>query len=381
MSTKRDYYEVLGVDKNASEAEIKKAFRKMVLKYHPDRNRDNPKEAEEKMKEVNEAYSILSDPKKKAQYDQFGHAAFDGTAGAGAGGFGGFGGFSQGGGFDGFGDIFDMFFGSGGGPRGGARKRGPERGADLRYNLTITFEEAAFGKTETLNIPRTQQCPDCHGTGAAAGSHPETCPDCHGTGTVQSVQNTPFGRMVNQHPCSRCSGTGQIIKNPCKTCGGKGVKSIRSKVEVKIPAGVDTGNRIRVAGEGDAGVRGGSTGDLYVYITVKPDKFFQREGSEVICEMPITFVQAALGDTIEVPTLDGKVEMKIPAGIQSGTVMRLRGKGIPYLRSTGRGDQHVRIKVLTPQKLTERQKELLREFAGMTDDKTATGTGKTKKKQ
>ena len=333
MSTKRDYYEVLGVDKNASEAEIKKAFRKMVLKYHPDRNRDNPKEAEEKMKEVNEAYSVLSDPKKKAQYDQFGHAAFDQTAGAGAGGFGGFGGFSQGGGFDGFGDIFDMFFGNGGGPRsGGARRRGPERGADLRYNLTITS-------------------------------------DCHGTGTVQSVQNTPFGRMVNQHPCSRCGGTGQIIKTPCKTCGGKGVKSVRSKVEVKIPAGVDSGNRIRVAGEGDAGVRGGSTGDLYVYITVKPHKFFQREGSEVICEVPITFVQAALGDTIEVPTLDGKVEMKIPEGIQSGTVMRLRGKGIPYLRSTGRGDQHVRIKVLTPQKLTDKQKELLREFAGIKNDK------------
>lgn len=370
MSTKRDYYETLGVDKNASEAEIKKAFRKMVLKYHPDRNRDNPKEAEEKMKEVNEAYSVLSDPKKKAQYDQFGHAAFDGTAGAGAGGFGGFGGFSQGGGFDGFGDIFDMFFGNGGGPRsGGARRRGPERGADLRYNLTITFEEAAFGKTATLNIPRTKECPDCHGTGAAAGTHPETCPDCHGTGTVQSVQNTPFGRMVNQHTCSRCGGTGQVIKNPCKSCGGKGVKSTRSKVEVKIPAGVDSGNRIRVAGEGDAGIRGGSTGDLYVYITVKPHKFFQREGSEVICEVPITFVQAALGDTIEVPTLDGKVEMKIPEGIQSGTVMRLRGKGIPYLRSTGRGDQHVRIKVLTPQKLTEKQKELLREFAGIKNDK------------
>ncbi len=373
MSTKRDYYEVLGISKNATDAEIKKAFRKMVMKYHPDRNRDNPKEAEEKMKEVNEAYSILSDPQKKAQYDQFGHAAFDGAAG-GAGGAGGFGGFGGGGfgGAGGFGDIFgdifgDMFGGAAGGSR--ARRRGPERGADLRYNLTISFEEAAFGKTVELNIPRTAQCSSCHGTGAAAGSQPETCPDCHGSGVVQSVQNTPFGRMVNQHPCSRCGGTGQIIKNPCKECGGKGVKNVRAKVEVKIPAGVDTGNRIRVAGEGEAGVRGGATGDLYVYITVKPHKFFQREGSEVICEVPITFVQAALGDTIEVPTLDGKVEMKIPAGIQSGTVMRLRGKGIPYLRTTGRGDQHVRIKVLTPQKLTDRQKELLREFAGIKNDK------------
>ncbi len=369
MSTKRDYYEVLGVTKNATEAEIKKAYRKMVLKYHPDRNRDNPKEAEAKMKEINEAYGVLSDSQKKAQYDQFGHAAFDGSAGAGgAGGFGGFGGFQSAGGFgDIFGDIFGDMFGGAGQSR--ARRQGPERGADLRYNLSISFEEAAFGKTVELNIPRTESCSACHGSGAAAGSSPETCPECHGSGVVQSVQNTPFGRMVNQHPCSRCNGTGQIIKNPCKTCGGKGVKSVRSKVEVKIPAGVDSGNRIRVAGEGEAGVRGGATGDLYVYITVKPHKFFQREGSEVICEVPINFVQASLGDTIEVPTLDGKVEMKIPAGIQSGTLMRLRGKGIPYLRSSGRGDQHVRIKVLTPQKLTDRQKELLREFAGIKNDK------------
>ena len=374
MSTKRDYYEVLGVSKNATDAEIKKAFRKMVLKYHPDRNRDNPKMAEEKMKEVNEAYSVLSDPKKKAQYDQFGHAAFDQTAGggAGAGGFGGFGGFSSAGGAGGFGDIFgdifgDMFGGAAGGGR--SRRRGPERGSDLRYNLTISFEEAAFGKTAQLNIPHTVSCGACHGTGAAAGTSPETCPDCNGTGVVQSVQNTPFGRMVNQHECPRCNGTGKIIKTPCKECGGKGVKSVRSKVEVKIPAGVDTGNRIRVAGEGDAGRNGGPAGDLYVYITVKPHKFFQREGSEVICEVPITFVQAALGDIVEVPTLDGKVEMKVPAGIQSGTIMRLRGKGIPYLRSSGRGDQHVRIKVLTPQKLTDRQKELLREFGGIQNDK------------
>ena len=374
MSTKRDYYEVLGINKNATDAEIKKAFRKMVMKYHPDRNRDNLKEAEEKMKEVNEAYSILSDKTKRAQYDQFGHAAFDGTGASagGAGGFGGFGGFGQGGfGQGGFSDIFGDIFGDmfGGAGQSHARRRGPERGADLRYNLTISFEEAAFGKTAELNIPRTEKCPDCHGTGAKEGSTPETCPDCHGSGVVQSVQNTPFGRMVNQHPCSRCDGTGQIIKDPCKSCNGKGIKSIRSKVEVKIPAGVDSGNRIRVAGKGEAGLRGGSSGDLYVYITVKPHKFFQREGTEIICEVPITFVQASLGDTIEVPTLDGKVEMKIPAGIQSGQIMRLRGKGIPYLRSSGRGDQHVRIKVLTPQKLTDKQKELLREFAGIKNDK------------
>lgn len=339
----------------------------MARKYHPDLNRDNPKEAEEKFKEVNEAYEVLSDAQKKAQYDQFGHAAFNGAGGAG-GGFGGFGGFGQGGfGGEGFGDIFDMFFGSGGG--GSARRRGPERGSDLRYNLTISFEEAAFGKTVELNIPRTEKCTSCHGSGAAAGTHPEECPECHGTGQVQFTQNTPFGRMVNQRTCSRCNGTGQIIKTPCKDCNGKGVKSVRSKVEVNIPAGVDSGNRIRVAGEGEAGTRGGATGDLYVYITVKPHKFFQREGTEIICEVPINFVQASLGDTIEVPTLDGKVEMKIPAGIQSGTIMRLKGKGIPFLRSSGRGDQHVRIKVLTPQKLTDKQKELLREFAGIKNDK------------
>lgn len=338
MSTKRDYYEVLGITKSATDTEIKKAYKKMARKYHPDLNRDNPKEAEEKMKEVNEAYEILSNPQKKAQYDQFGHAAFDGTAGAGAGGFGGFGGFGQGGfGGEGFGDIFDMFFGNGGG--GSSRRRGPERGADLRYNLSISFEEAAFGKTVELNIPRTEKCSSCNGTGAAKGTHPEECPECHGSGQVQFTQNTPFGRMVNQRPCSRCNGTGQIIKTPCKDCHGKGIKSVRSKVEVKIPAGVDSGNRIRVAGEGEAGVRGGATGDLYVYITVKSHKFFQREGTEIICEVPINFVQASLGDTIEVPTLDGKVEMKIPAGIQSGTIMRLKGKGIPFLRSSGRGDQ------------------------------------------
>ena len=220
-----------------------------------------------------------------------------------------------------------------------------------------------------INIQRHEECDHCHGTGGEPGSKVDTCPNCHGSGQEVVIQNTPFGRMVNQRTCSRCSGTGEIVKTPCKDCNGKGVKSVRSKVEVKIPAGVDTGNRIRVAGEGEAGVRGGSTGDLYVYITVKDHKFFKREGTEIICEVPITFVQASLGDTIEVPTLDGKVEMKIPAGIQSGTIMRLKGKGIPFLRGAGRGDQHVRIKVLTPQKLTDRQKELLREFAGIKNDK------------
>lgn len=363
MSDKRDYYEVLGVKKGASEDEIKKAFKKLARKYHPDLNRDDPKTAEEKFKEVNEAYSVLSDPQKKAQYDQFGHAAFE-NGGGGAGGFGGFGGgfgggFAGGGFGGGFDDIFDAFFG-GSGSR--SRRSGPERGSDLRYDLELTFEEAAFGKEAELTVPRTENCTTCHGTGAAAGTSPETCPDCHGTGQVQRRQNTPFGQILNSHPCGRCHGTGKIVKNPCSDCGGTGRKKVRKKISVKIPAGVDEGSRIRVAGGGEAGLRGGSSGDLYVYIFVKRHKLFEREGSDVLCEVPISFVQAALGDTIEAPTIDGKVEMKIPAGIQSGTMLRLKGRGIPFLRGNGRGDQLVRVKVLTPQKLSSRQKELLKEF-------------------
>lgn len=374
MSTKRDYYEVLGVNKNATEQEIKKAYKKMARKYHPDLNRDNPKEAEEKFKEVNEAYDILSNPQKKAQYDQFGHAAFaQGTgasagSGFGAGGFGGFGGFSSGGGdFSGFEDIFSSFFGGGGGGR--ATRQGPRKGSDLRYNLTISFEEAAFGVKKEITIPRTEVCPDCHGKGTADGSAPETCPDCHGTGYVNVQRNTPFGMSIMQQPCSKCHGSGKIIKNPCKKCHGEGVCEVRTKVEVNVPAGIDNGLRIRIAGKGDAGKNGGDYGDLYVYITVRPHPFFVRDGYEVICEVPITMVEAALGSTIEVPTLDGKVEMKVPEGTQNGKVLRLRGKGIHILNGNGRGDQLVHIKVLTPQKLTDRQKELLREFAGINNEK------------
>ncbi|MBQ9377328.1 MAG: molecular chaperone DnaJ [Schwartzia sp.] len=361
MSDKRDYYEVLGVQKGASEDEIKKAFKKLARKYHPDLNRDDPKTAEEKFKELNEAYSVLSDPQKKAQYDQFGHAAFEGPGGGGGpGGFGGFGGFGGGGFGGGFDDIFDAFFGGGGGR---SRRQGPERGSDLRYDLEISFEEAAFGKEAELTVPRTEECDVCHGTGAAAGTSPETCPDCHGTGQVQRRQNTPFGQILNSRPCGRCHGTGKIVKTPCHECGGTGHKKVRRKIRVKIPAGVDEGSRIRVAGGGEAGSRGGSSGDLYVYIFVRQHKLFERDGADVLCEVPVSFVQAALGDTIEVPTIDGKVEMKIPAGIQSGTVLRLKDRGIPHLRGGGRGDQRVRVKVLTPQKLSPRQKELLKEFA------------------
>ena len=359
MSEKRDYYEVLGLKKGASEAEIKKAYRKMAIKYHPDRNRDNKEEAEAKMKEINEAYDVLKDPQKKAQYDQFGHAAFEGPGGGGAGGgFGGFGGF--GGGFD---DIFDTFFGGFGSGRR-SRRPGPEQGADLRYDLEISFEEAAFGKEVELNIPRTENCETCKGTGAAKGTSPEDCPQCHGTGQVQSYRNTPLGRMMTTSTCDRCRGPGKIVKTPCKDCGGKGQKKVNRKIKVNIPAGIDEGQRIRVAGGGQAGIRGGANGDLYVYIFIKRHELFTRDGADVLCEVPITFVQAALGDTIEVPTIHGKVEMKVAPGIQSGTVMRLRGKGIPLLRHEGAyGDQHVRIKVLTPQKLSDKQKELLKEFA------------------
>lgn len=362
MSEKRDYYEVLGVQKGASEAEIKKAYRKMVMKYHPDRNRDNLKEAEEKMKEINEAYGVLSDEQKKAQYDQFGHAAFEAGGGAGAGGFGGFGGF---GGGEGFGDIFDMFFGGGG--RG--RRNGPERGADLRYDLGVSFEEAAFGKETELTIPRTENCETCHGTGAAPGTSPEECPECHGQGQVQSYVNTPLGRMVNSRTCGRCSGTGKIVRTPCKECSGKGQRRVSRRIKVNIPAGVDNGSRIRIAGAGQAGVRGGGNGDLYVYIGVRPHDIFKREGYDILCEVPISFAQAALGDTIEVPTLHGKVEMQVPAGTQSGRILRLKGKGVPRLRGGGNGDQHVQVKVLTPQKLSDRQKELLKEFAELSGDK------------
>ena len=353
--SKRDYYEVLGVNKGASDDEIKKGFRKMARKYHPDVNRDKTKEAEEQFKEVNEAYEVLSNSERRAQYDQFGHSAFDGSGGGG--GFGGFGGGSSGG----FNDIFDMFFGGQSGF--GGRQPGPEKGSDLRYDMEITFEQAAFGVEMEIQIPRTEDCQKCNGSGAAPGTHAETCAQCKGTGQVQVAQNTPFGRMINTRTCDRCRGEGKIVQTPCKECHGQGKTRVKRKIKVKIPAGVDNGSRLRVSHEGEAGMRGGPPGDLYVYIFVKAHKLFTREGSEVICEVPISFVQATLGDEIEVPTLDGKVKLKITEGTQSGTIFRLREKGIPHLRGNGRGDQHVRVKVLTPQKLNDKQRELLQEFA------------------
>jgi len=349
--SKRDYYEVLGVERSASEDEIKKAFRKAARKYHPDVNRDNQKEAEEKFKEVNEAYEILSNPERRAQYDQFGHAAFE--AGQGAGGFGGAGGFN---------DIFDMFFGQSGFGGFGRRPPGPEKGADLRYDMEITFEQAAFGMETEIEVPRTENCSVCDGSGASPGTHAQTCPQCQGTGQVQVAQNTPFGRMVNVVTCDRCRGEGKIIQSPCKECHGRGKTRIRRKIKIKIPAGVDNGARLRVSHEGEAGMRGGPPGDLYVYLFVKSHKLFIREGNDVICDVPISIVQATIGDEIEVPTLDGKVKLRIPEGTQTGTIFRIKEKGIPYLKGHGRGDQHVRVKVVTPKKLTERQRELMVEF-------------------
>jgi molecular chaperone DnaJ len=354
---KRDYYEVLGVPKGATQDEIKKAYRKLTRKYHPDVN-PGDQQAEEKFKEISEAYEVLSDEQKRAQYDQFGHA---GTNGAGFGGFGG-GGF-QGTGFGGFEDIFDMFFGgSGFGGGGAAAARRPQRGADLRYDLTITFEEAAFGVKKDISIPRTETCKTCDGTGAAPGTTPSTCHVCNGTGQVQTAQNTPFGRFQSIRTCHHCHGTGEVITSPCSTCHGQGRVRRTRKISLTVPAGVDTGSRLRVAGEGEAGTLGGPSGDLYVVIKVRPHKVFQRKNQDVYMEIPITVVQAALGDEIEVDTLDGKSTVRIPEGTQTGASFTLKGKGIPKLHGSGRGDQHVKVQVVVPTNLNDKQKQLLREF-------------------
>ncbi len=367
MAEKRDYYDVLGVAKTATDDELKKAYRKLARKYHPDLNKDNP-EAAEKFKECNEAYSVLSDKQKRAAYDQYGHAAFQngGTGGAGGNPFGGFGGFQ--GGFSGFGgggegmdDIFNMFFGGQGG-RSRSQRNGPRAGADLRLDLELTFEEAAFGIEKNVRLNREETCERCNGSGAEPGTKAETCPDCHGTGEVRVTQNTMFGQMVNVQPCRKCHGTGKIISHPCKDCGGAGHMKKRSTITVKIPAGVDNGSRLRVAGKGEAGTNGGPTGDLYVYLYVKPHKFFGREGTTVTCEVPISIVQAALGAEIKVPTLYGEVIMKVPEGTQPNKILRLKGKGIPSLRDGVKGDQLVSIKVVVPTKLDEKQKDALRKF-------------------
>ncbi|GGD71637.1 molecular chaperone DnaJ [Paenibacillus nasutitermitis] len=353
MASKRDYYEVLGVDKNAGEEEIKKAYRKMARQYHPDVNKDP--DAENKFKEMKEAYDVLSDSNKKATYDQYGHV--DPNQGFGGGGFGGDAG--------GFGDIFDMFFGGGGGRRD---PNAPQRGNDLQYTMTIEFKEAVFGKETEITIPRTETCDTCTGSGAKPGTKPEACSVCKGSGQQEVVQNTPFGRMVNRRACTNCSGTGRIIKEKCTTCHGAGKVKRQRKINIKIPAGVDDGAQIRMTGEGEGGTRGGPSGDLYIVIRVKAHDFFERENDDIYCEVPLTFVQAALGDEIEIPTLTEKVKLKVPAGTQTGTYFRLKGKGVPRLRGYGQGDQHVKVTIVTPTSLTDEQKELLRQFGGSTGE-------------
>ncbi len=362
----KDYYQVLGVPKGASQDEIKKAFRKKAREYHPDVNRDNPKAAEDKFKEANEAYEVLSDEGKRAQYDQFGHDAFTqgggNTAGgfSGQGGFGGFGGGFGGGQGGGFENIFDMFFGG----QSGGRPQGPQRGADLRYDLDISFEDAAFGAEKKIKIRRHEECSRCHGTGGEPGSKVETCPTCHGSGQEQVLQNTPFGQMASSRTCSTCHGTGKKIEKPCSKCHGTGEEQVTREINVKIPAGVDNGSRLRVSGEGEPGTKGGPKGDLYVYIYVRDHKVFERNNTDVISQTTISFAQAALGATVKVQTLDGMVDLKVPAGTQTGTAFRLRGRGIPFLRNPDkRGDHHIVVTVSTPKKLNDKQRQLLIQFA------------------
>ncbi|MBF5039572.1 MULTISPECIES: molecular chaperone DnaJ [unclassified Methylophilus] len=351
-AAKKDYYEVLGVNRDASDEEIKKAFKKLAMKFHPDRNPDNPK-AEESFKEAKEAYEVLSDEQKRAAYDQYGHAGVDPSMGGGA----GFGGFGGGGFSDAFGDIFGDIFGGGRNQRSNVY-----RGADLRYNLEISLEEAARGTETKIRIPVQATCETCHGSGARPGTSPVTCTTCNGHGQVRMQQ----GFFSVQQTCPKCHGTGKMVKDPCPTCHGNGRVKQNKTLNVKIPAGVDEGDRIRLSGEGEAGVNGGPTGDLYVVVHLKEHPIFQRDGANLHCEMPISFSTAALGGEIEVPTLDGAAKMKIPAETQTGSVFRLRGKGIKPLRSSEHGDLMVHVVVETPVRLTEKQKELLREFENST---------------
>lgn len=363
---KRDYYEVLGVSREATKTEIKKAYKRLARRYHPDVNKEP--DAEEKFKEVAEAYRVLSDDQLRAKYDQFGHAAFDRRGGGqDFGGFGGFGDFSD---FAGFDDIFDMFFG---GRTQRSARPGPERGADLRYDLELDFIDAVKGLETEIEVPRIELCEKCHGNGAEPGTPIETCPYCGGSGQVRQERTTAFGRFVNVTTCPRCRGEGKLIRQPCSQCRGEGRVQRHRRVKVKIPAGVDDGTRLRVRGEGEAGVRGGPPGDLYIFVSVKEHDFFERRGRDIYCEVPISIVQAALGDRVEVPTIDGEEELVIPAGVQSGEVLRIRGRGVPAPQGYGRGDQCVVVRVVTPTKLTQKQRELLIEFAKANGDNLPKG--------
>jgi molecular chaperone DnaJ len=348
-NNKRDYYEVLGISRNASDDEIKRAFRRLAKQYHPDANKEEGSES--RFIEINEAYEVLNDPQKRAAYDRYGHA---GLNGAGMG-FGDFAGFSS------INDLFETFFA---GATGTQRRTGTQRGADIRYDLTITFEEAVFGCQKEIELPRWETCPNCRGNGAQPGTSTARCSSCQGTGEIRRVQQSIFGQFVNVTMCERCRGEGRVITTPCEKCRGQGRVRNNRRVVVNIPAGVDDGIVVRVTGEGEVSARGGTPGNLLVILTVKPHPFFKRSGNDIIYELPISFTQAALGDEVDVPTVDGKSAiLKIPAGTQSNRSFRLKGLGVPVVHSSARGDQHVIVKVVTPTNLTAEQKHLLEEFA------------------
>ena len=361
MAEKRDYYEVLGVSKGASDDELKKAYRREAKKYHPDLH-PGDKEAEAKFKEVNEAYEVLSDSEKKARYDQFGHAGVDPNFGAGGG--GGFGG------FDDFGDIFSNIFGGGfGGFGGGARRNGPVRGADIRQVIDITFEEAAFGCKKNISVNKQENCPTCKGTGAKDGTAPVTCKRCGGQGQIRQQTRTPLGYMTNITTCPDCNGAGKVVTDPCRECRGTGKVRKTRTIEIDIPQGINHGQTIQISGHGEPGSRGGASGDLLITIRIKPHAIYRREDFDVFIEIPITFVQAALGATIRVPTLDGVVEYDIPEGTQTGTVFKLKNKGIPHIRGKNRGDEYVTVEVEVPKNISLKQKEILKEFEALSKGK------------
>ncbi|MDP4176738.1 MAG: molecular chaperone DnaJ [Bacillota bacterium] len=364
----KDYYEVLELQKGASDDDIKKAFRKLAIKYHPDKNQGN-KEAEEKFKEINEAYQVLSDPQKKAQYDQFGTTDFN------AGGSGGFGGFGDMGGFEDLGDIFGSFFG--GGFSSGRRRNGPEKGEDIEVNLNLSFEEAVFGVEKEISIYRHEKCTNCSGTGAKPGTNSKTCDRCNGTGQIKVQRSTILGNMVNITTCDKCGGKGKLILEPCNVCRGTGKERIHKKLKVNIPAGVDSGNIMPLRGQGEPGNNGGPSGDVYININVKSHSVFKRKGNDIYIDTHISFPKAALGTEITVPTVDGDVKYTIPSGTQSGTVFRLKGKGVPRVNSHGRGEQFVNVIVDVPKSLNEKQKDALRSYMEACGESPSSGKKST----
>ncbi len=368
MADKRDYYEVLGLQRGASEDEIKKAYRKMARENHPDLHPDKVEECEEKMKEINEAYSVLSDPEKRQRYDQFGHEGMEE-------GFGGFGGGFPGGYSADMGDIFDSLFSGifGGGMGGGSARantaNAPRKGRDINYSVNISFMEACQGKAQELSINHQERCSSCNGTGAEPGTQAEICPDCHGRGSVKYTQQTPIGAISSTRPCNHCGGKGTVIKNPCQKCHGQGRIKVQKRVNINIPAGINEGQVLRVPGEGDSGINGGPAGNLNVSVSIRPHPIFNRDGFDVHCEVPITFAQAVMGGEIEVPTIDGNARITIPEGTQNGAKHRLKGKGIKYLQQDRRGDQYVKLYIEVPKNLSKKQKDLLKEFENSLTEK------------